>query len=157
MIYFKCNENSVKKIILSLMIFISDSFCRSWGLVRNVFIFCHGSRPAPEGNASGGSLRSEDRVPWDRLMTSFAKTATETALSLSHLLTSCAIDTGVTSTSSCFPSFLPVSPTCGTVNSVKQWVNWSNSGQYFNCNLENEDVILQNLDACILNLSCEFA
>ena len=63
-------------------------------------------------------LRSEDRVPWDRLMTSFAKTATETALSLSHFLTSYAIDTGVTSTSFRFPSFLPVSPTSGTVNSV---------------------------------------
>ena len=100
------------------MIFLSNSFCRSSGLVRNVFIFFHGSRPVPEGSASGGPLRREDRVPCDRLTTSFAKTLTETALSLSHFRTSFVIDTGLTATSFSSPSLLPVSPTSKTVNSV---------------------------------------
>ena len=115
-IYFKFNDllwiqwKLIKKIILPFMIFSSNSFCCSSGLIRNFFIFCHGSRPAPEGSASSGPLGREDRVPRDRLMTSFAKTATKTALSLSHFLRSCAINTGP-ATSSSSPSFLPVSPT----------------------------------------------
>ena len=52
-----------QKIILSFVIFYLLAFAARRGSSEMPSFFGHGSRPAPEGNASGGPLRSEDRVP----------------------------------------------------------------------------------------------